>query len=64
VQHAVGLQQKCVRRLGCICEHRNGLIGGHDLFIGAHARVLGLTLVTNNTRAFKRVPDWKLENWA
>ena len=31
------------------------MIGAHDLFIAAHARSLGLTLVTNNTREFGRV---------
>ena len=40
------------------------MIGANDLFIAAHARALGLTLVSNNAREFKRVPDLKLENWA
>jgi tRNA(fMet)-specific endonuclease VapC len=40
------------------------MIGGNDLLIAAHARSLGLTLVTNNTREFKRVPGLKIENWA
>lgn len=40
------------------------IIGGNDLLIAAHARYLGLTLVTNNMREFKRVPGLKLENWA
>jgi tRNA(fMet)-specific endonuclease VapC len=45
--------------------HRKGkMIGANDLFIAAHARCLGLTLVTNNTREFKRVPGLKIENWA
>jgi tRNA(fMet)-specific endonuclease VapC len=39
-------------------------IGAHDLLIAAHARCLGLTLVTNNTREFSRVPGLKVENWA
>jgi tRNA(fMet)-specific endonuclease VapC len=38
-------------------------IGANDLFIAAHARHLGLTLVTNNTREFNRVPGLKIENW-
>jgi tRNA(fMet)-specific endonuclease VapC len=38
-------------------------IGAHDLLIAAHARYLGLTLVTNNTREFSRVPGLKIENW-
>ena len=40
------------------------MIGANDLFIAAHARSLRLTLVTNNTGEFSRVPDLKIENWA
>jgi tRNA(fMet)-specific endonuclease VapC len=39
------------------------LIGANDLLIAAHARTLGLTLVTNNTREFRRVKGLSLENW-
>jgi len=39
------------------------LIGANDLLIAAHARCLGLTLVTNNTREFSRVKGLSLENW-
>jgi tRNA(fMet)-specific endonuclease VapC len=39
------------------------MIGANDLFIAAHARCLGMTLVTNNTREFGRVAGLKLENW-
>jgi tRNA(fMet)-specific endonuclease VapC len=42
---------------------RGTIIGANDLFIAAHARCLGLTLVTNNTREFGRVPGLKMENW-
>ena len=38
-------------------------IGANDLLIAAHARCLGLTLVTNNTQEFARVPGLKIENW-
>ena len=38
-------------------------IGGHDLFIAAHARSRGLTLVTHNTRQFRRVPRLRVEDW-
>ena len=40
------------------------LIGANDLLIAAHARALGLTLVTNNMREFQRVEGLLLENWA
>ena len=42
---------------------RGTMIGANDLFIAAHARHLGLTLVTNNISEFARVPDLVLENW-
>ena len=42
---------------------RGTMIGGNDLLIAAHARCLGLTLVTNNTREFGRVQGLKMENW-
>lgn len=39
-------------------------IGNNDLWIASHALALGVTLVSNNTREFKRVPKLKLQNWA
>jgi tRNA(fMet)-specific endonuclease VapC len=39
------------------------MIGANDLLIAAHARSLGFTLVTNNTREFGRIEGLKLENW-
>jgi tRNA(fMet)-specific endonuclease VapC len=42
---------------------RGTVIGANDLFIAAHARCLGLTLVTNNTREFERVQSLHIENW-
>ncbi len=39
------------------------LIGANDLLIAAHAKALGLTLVTNNTREFERVEGLSIENW-
>lgn len=39
-------------------------IGANDLLIAAHARCLGLTLVTNNIREFGRVKGLKVDNWA
>jgi tRNA(fMet)-specific endonuclease VapC len=43
---------------------RGAPIGPNDTLIAAHARCLGLTLVTNNTRELERVPGLKMENWA
>ena len=45
-------------------KRKGTLIGANDLLIAAHAKSLGLTLVTNNTREFERVEGLKLENWA
>jgi tRNA(fMet)-specific endonuclease VapC len=39
-------------------------IGSMDLLIAAHARALGLTLVTNNTSEFSRVSGLVLEDWS
>jgi tRNA(fMet)-specific endonuclease VapC len=38
-------------------------IGNMDLLIAAHARALGLVLVTNNEREFRRIEGLSLENW-
>lgn len=45
-------------------ERRGEIIGANDLWIGAHARALRLTLVTGNEREFRRVPGLSVENWA
>jgi len=37
--------------------------GPYDMQIGAHARSLDLTLVTNNRREFDRMPGLRVENW-
>lgn len=39
-------------------------IGPFDTQIAAHAHAMGVTLVSNNTREFKRVPGLRVENWA
>jgi tRNA(fMet)-specific endonuclease VapC len=44
-------------------EKEGRLIGNNDLWIGAHALALNLTLATNNEREFKRIPGLSLENW-
>jgi tRNA(fMet)-specific endonuclease VapC len=44
-------------------ENRGELIGSNDLWIAAHAKASGLTLVTNNEREFKRVTGLKVQNW-
>ena len=43
---------------------RGQMIGNNDLWIAAHAVSMGLILVTNNEREFRRVPGLKIQNWA
>ncbi|PIW84925.1 MAG: VapC toxin family PIN domain ribonuclease, partial [Nitrospirae bacterium CG_4_8_14_3_um_filter_50_41] len=38
-------------------------IGSLDTQIGAHALSLGITLVTNNTREFRRIKSLKVVDW-
>ena len=39
-------------------------VGNMDLMIAAHARSLGVVLVTNNQRHFRHLPGLVVENWA
>lgn len=45
-------------------EKKGHPIGTMDLLIAAHALSLGVPLVTNNVREFRRVPGLVVENWA
>src|ERR1700732_201845 len=47
----------------CFLESKGQMIGNNDLWIAAHAISSGLTVITNNEREFRRVPDLKIENW-
>ncbi len=44
-------------------EKTGNIIGAMDMLIGAHALSLGVVLVTNNTKEFKRIPNLKVEDW-
>jgi tRNA(fMet)-specific endonuclease VapC len=44
-------------------EKQGRLIGNNDLWIGAHAKALEVTLATNNERDFKRIAGLSVENW-
>jgi len=44
-------------------ESKGTPIGPLDNLIAAHALSLNVTLVTNNTREFLRIPDLKVINW-
>ncbi len=42
----------------------NQIIGHNDVLIGATALKNDLTLVTNNTNHFSRIPDLSIDNWS
>ena len=44
-------------------ERKHMRIGDRDTLIAAHARSLGYTVVTNNTREFERVEGLNVEDW-
>lgn len=46
-----------------VLERAGTPIGPNDLLTAAHARALGLTLVTGNFGEFSRVPGLSVENW-
>ncbi len=51
-------------RVRASLERSGQPIGSLDTLIAAQALALDLTLVTNNTREFERVPGLRLANWA
>ena len=64
---ALDLTEQVAAHYGEIRAHlaRTGqIIGSNDLWIGAHARSVGATLVTSNVREFMRIPDLRVEEWA
>lgn len=44
-------------------QKRGTPIGNNDLWLAAHARIEGWTLVTHNTGELVRVPGLRIENW-
>jgi tRNA(fMet)-specific endonuclease VapC len=46
-----------------LLERRGEPIGLADVLIAATALANGLTVITANTRHFRRVPNLKVENW-
>jgi len=62
-----GLPETAAESYGTIraeLERKGEMIGNNDLWIAAHAKAAGLTLVTNNERDFRRVRGLKVQNWA
>ncbi len=50
-------------RLRAQLEQKGKTIGPMDTMIAAHALSLGYTVVTNNTKEFRRVSGLQLEDW-
>ena len=50
-------------RVRVALERQGQPIGPNDMLIAAHALSLGLVLVSDNVREFKRVRGLSLENW-
>ena len=62
----VNFDEKSAKEFGVIKKYlkdKNNIIGPYDMLIGAHAKSLNMTLVTNNTKEFKRIKELKIENW-
>ncbi len=51
-------------RLGTILKKAGTPIGEPDTLIAGHALSLRVTLVSNNTKHFSKVPELQLENWS
>ena len=54
----------CFGNLKALFEKQGMIIDDADLFIAACALTTGATLVTNNTRHFKRIEGLQLQNWS
>ncbi|MDM8557955.1 type II toxin-antitoxin system VapC family toxin [Candidatus Parabeggiatoa sp. HSG14] len=50
-------------KLRVFLERKGTPIGNMDLMIAAHALSKNLTVVTNNTRHFEKIPQLQIENW-
>jgi len=63
----VAYDQEAAEQYGRIrarLEREGKSIGPMDTMIAAHALALGLTVVTNNTGEFQRVPRLRIEDWS
>jgi len=62
----VNYDEKCSIEYGKIraeLERKGQVIGSLDMLIAAHAKSMGVTLVTNNTKEFDRVSGLVVVNW-
>ncbi|MGA8222448.1 MAG: type II toxin-antitoxin system VapC family toxin [Candidatus Acidiferrales bacterium] len=63
VEHLDSKAAQAYGEIRAALEKQGRLIGNNDLWIGAHARALDVTLATNNEREFKRIAGLSVENW-
>lgn len=50
-------------RIRAVLERQGTPIGSLDTLLAAHAFSLNATLVTNNTKEFRRIPKLKVADW-
>ena len=55
---------ECYGRIRADLERSGTPVGIMDMLIAGHAQSRGLTVVTNNTKEFKRIAGLQIENWA
>ena len=66
IMNIVYFDDNAAREFGIIKKSsidRNDFVGLYNMLIGAHAKSLNMTLVTNNLSEFERIEGLKLENW-
>jgi tRNA(fMet)-specific endonuclease VapC len=54
---------ECYGALRATLEAKEEMIGNNDLWIAAHARASGLTLVTTDENEFRRIRGLRIQNW-
>ncbi|MCZ6886599.1 MAG: PIN domain-containing protein [Rickettsia endosymbiont of Ixodes persulcatus] len=62
----ISFSAKCAFYYGelrSMLEKKGTIIGSNDLLIASHVLAENATLVTNNIKEFKRIPNLILENW-
>jgi len=53
----------CYGEIRASLESKGKTIGPLDMLIAAHVLSLDLTIISNNTKEFSRIPNLKCENW-
>ncbi|MDA1262944.1 MAG: type II toxin-antitoxin system VapC family toxin [Planctomycetota bacterium] len=54
---------ECYGMVRAALERKGTPIGPLDTLIASHALALGVTLITNNEREFRRIAGLRIENW-